>query len=254
MKEVKKEKSKDIGIRRLGFAAVASVLFCALLGFGVLYYYFAPRDNGMIVFEVPRLVGLDESRIGEVEGLEISREWIYSDEIERGKVISQNPHANARRKIAPGGRCPVTLYISLGERTENIPELSGIDSLSAAAALRSIGARVRTVAIYGDGEDGTVIGTSPEVGSEIREGDTVTMYVSRKRVNDPVAVPDFCGMEFSEAVKLALSLGLFVRDCEGSGLVVSQSIPEGARVMADSYISFETDGGSCEREWPPVIE
>lgn len=254
MKRVKKEKKRDIGLKRLGVAAVLSVVFCGLLGFGVLYYYFAPRDNGLVVLEVPRLVGLDESRIGAVEGLEISREWIYSDEIERGKVISQTPHANARRKISPGARCPVTLYISLGERTGTVPELCGIDSLSAAAALRSIGARVRTIAIYGEGEDGLVIGTSPCAKSEIREGDTVTVFVSRRRVKSAVTVPDFCGMEYGEAVRLALSLGLFVSGDEADGIVVSQSISGGAKVLADSYISFETDGGAREREWPPIIE
>ena len=254
VKKEKKEKKGDRGLKRLGIAALLSVVFCGLLGFGVLYYYFAPRDSGLVVFEVPRLVGLDESGIGEVEGLEISREWIYSDDVERGTVISQTPHANARRKIAPGARCPITLYISLGERTGTVPELCGIDSLSAAAALRSIGARVRTVAIYGEGEDGLVIGTSPSAKSEIREGDTVTVFVSRRRVRPAVEVPNFCGMEYSEAVRLALSLGLFVSGDEDEGTVVSQSIPQGARVVADSYISFDVDGDLREREWPPIIE
>ena len=254
MKKEKKEKKKDIGLRRLGIAALLSVTFCGLLGFGVLYYYFAPRDSDLVTFEVPRLVGLDESEIGSVFGIEITREWIYSDEADRGMVISQTPHANARRKIAEGENCPVTVYISLGERTERIPNLCGIDSLSAAAALRSIGARVRTVAIYGDGEDGTVIDTSPAFDSQIREGDTVTIYVNRRRIKDAIVVPDFRGRDLGEAVRLALSLGLFVGECDGEGTVVSQSLPEGARVMADSYISFEADGVSREREWPPLIE
>ena len=254
MKRVNKEENKNIGLKRLGIAALLSVIFCGLLGVGVLYYYFAPKSNGLIVFEVPRFVGLDESEIGIVEDVEIKREWIYSDEAVRGVVISQTPHASARRKIAKGEKCPVTIYISLGERTEKIPELRGIDSLSAAAALRSIGAKVRTVAIYGDGEDGTVIGTSPASNSEIHEGDTVTLYVSRQRVSEPVTVPNFCGKNFDEAVKLALSLGLFIGECEGEGKVISQSIPEGARVLADSYIRFETDGIVREREWPPVVQ
>ena len=254
MKRVNKEKKKGVGLRKLGIAAILSVVFCGLLGFGVLYYYFAPRNNGLTVFEVPSLVGLDENGIDGLDGVEIRREWIYSNEVERGIVISQTPHANARRKIAEGEKCPVTIYISLGEKTERIPELCGIDSLSAAAALRSIGARVRTVAIYGDGEDGVVIGTSPKCDSEIHEGDTVTLYVNRHRVKDPVTVPNFCGTELADAVRLALSIGLFVGECDGEGIVISQSIPEGARVMADSYISFETDGSAREREWPPVIQ
>ena len=254
MKRVNKKENKNIGLRRLGISALLSVIFCGLLGFGVLYYYFAPKSNGLIVFEVPNLVDLDENEIGGACGVEITREWVYSDEVARGVVISQTPHASARRKIAEGDKCPVTVYISLGERTEKIPELRGIDSLSAAAALRSIGARVRTVAIYGDGEDGVVVDTSPAQNSEIHEGDTVTLYVSKQRVREPITVPNFCGKNFDEAVRLALSLGLFIGECEGNGKVISQSIPEGARVLADSYISFETDGIVREREWPPVVQ
>ena len=254
MKKVKGEKKKDIGLKRLGFTAILSVVLCGLLGFGVLYCYFAPHDTGRAIVIVPALVGLDEGDIGDFDGLEIRREWIYSDDVERGIVISQTPYPNARRKITVGDRCPVTLYISLGEREELVPLLVGVDSLSAAAALRSIGARVRTVAIYGDGDDGVVIRTSPDFGDVIHEGETVTLYVSRRKVAEPLSVPDFCGMDAKAAVRLALSLGLFVGRCDGEGTVILQSIPSGARVMAESYICFDTDGTLHEREWPPVIQ
>ena len=254
MKRLKKEKTGKPRLLRLGMAALLSVMLCGLLGIGVLCYYFAPRDSGMAVFEVPDFVDRADNDIGTVEGVEIVREWVYSDEIGRGTVISQTPHAKARRKVSPGELCSVTVYISLGEKSERIPYLSGIDLLSASAALRSIGARVKTVAIYGEGDDGIVIGTSPNADEAIRRGDTVTVYVSRARVKEPIEVPDFCGRELGDAVRLALSLGLFVREIEGDGAVISQSIPAGRKVRADSYISFQADGGVHERAWPPVIE
>ena len=254
MKKTQENRNRDIGIRRLVIAAVLSVLYCTILGIGILYYYFSPRGGGTLALEIPSFIGLEESEIGSVEGMEIIREWIYSDDVARGRVISQTPYANARRKVVSGQNYPVTLYISLGEKTEKIPYLCGVDTLSAAAALRNIGARVRTVAIYGDGEDGCVIGTSPDFDSEIRAGETVTLYVCKRRVKDPIVVPDFCGMTIADAVKLALSLGFFVCDCDGEGTVISQSLPKGARVMAESYICFETDGVAREREWPPVVK
>ena len=250
---MEKSKKRDIGLWRLGIAALVSVILCGFLGFGVLFYYFAPRDGGLVTLEVPRLVGLTESEIGKIDGLEINREWIYSDEVVRGVVISQIPHANARRKVAKGDPASVTIYISLGERTEVIPDLVGVDFLSAAAALRSIGARVRTVAVYGDGEDGVVTGTSPKSGCEIRENETVTLFVSRKRIKEPITVPNFCGMAKDAAVSMALSIGLCLGECTGEGRVSSQSISAGIRVVAESYISFECDGGGAII-WPPHIE
>ena len=245
-------------LKRLFLWAVVLAIFCALLAISVLLYFFAPRDYDTYILEVPSFIGLDEGSIGECDRIEINREWIYSDEAQKGIVVSQVPYSGAKRKVKSGKACAVTVYISLGEKSERIPNLLGVDQTMAAASLRSIGARVRSVAIYGDGEDGIVLGTSPKENCEIREGDTVTLFVSRRRVASPITVPSFIGMEQSEAVKIALSLGLFIEDVEriGDGSCISaQSIPEGALVRYGSYISFKTgEVGMTERDWPPVPE
>ena len=245
-------------IKRLFLWAVIMALVCVILGISVLLYFFAPRDYDTYVITVPSLVGLDEKEIGSYDGIELKREWVYSDELERGRVISQTPYASARRKVRYGERCEVTVYISLGEKKEKIPALCGVDQISAASALHAIGAKVRSVAIYGEGEDGAVIGTFPKENVEIKTGETVTMFVLRKRVESPVTIPNFLGMEQSDATRLALSLGLFIGDIEndGEGMRVSaQSIPSGARVLRGSYISFKTGiAEERERSWPPVPE
>ena len=130
---------------------------------------------------------------------------------------------------------------------------------SAAAALRAIHANIRSVPIYGGGEDGVVLYTSPSANSEIRAGDTVTMFVARQRVEGSIRVPDFIGMGLSEAYRVALSMGLFVDGDESSVLsdiVTRQSIPDGSMVRRGSYISFATSEAieEKEREWPPVAE
>jgi hypothetical protein len=183
----------------------------------------------------------DVSEITYSDRIEIEREWIFSRDAENGKVISQEPYAGARRKVTGGQTCHVTVFIGLGEKRDSIPELSGKDQLSAAAILRSMGARVRTVPVCGDGPDGQIIGTSPMQGTKIKTGDAVTLFISRKRVDAPICVPDFIGMERQDAVTLALSIGLYIGyidEGEGGDIVTRQSIPEGARVLCGCYISF----------------
>ena len=255
MKRVSK-KSSDAQrrqMKRLFLWTAIMALVCAFIGIAVLVRFFAPRDRDSCVFEVPSFIGAEEDKIEVSRKIDIRREWVYSREAERGIVISQTPYAHARRKLRGGERCDVTIYISLGEKTEKIPDLYGTDYLSAAAALRSIGARVRSVSIYSDGEDGIVIGTSPEASQSIREGETVTLFVVRKKVDEPICVPDFCGMEASRAAELALSLGMFVLNDDFCGRVSEQSIPAGARVRQGSYISFKTEE-IRDRQWPPVVE
>ena len=258
----KREKTDKIAekrqLKRLFLWTVVLAIFCALLAISVLLYFFAPRDYDTYILEVPSLIGLDEGSIGEYDKIEINREWIYSDEAQKGIVISQTPCSGAKSKVKNGKTCAVTVYISLGVKSERIPNLLGVEQTMAAASLRSLGAMVRSVAIYGEGEDGIVLGTSPKENCEIREGDTVTLFVSRRRVLSPVTVPNFIGMEQSDAVKIALSVGLFIENVEkiGDGSCVSaQSIPDGALVRYGSYISFRTgEDGLADRDWPPVPE
>ena len=240
---MKKTKNKETRqIRSLVVIAVVSFATCAVFGIGMLVYFFAPRNTDAEVLTIPDLVGCVETEIPCGDCIEIEKEWIFSSDAEKGKVISQEPYAGARRKIAKGQTYCVTVFIGLGEKRECVPALSGKDQLSAAAILRSMGARVRTVSVYGNGSDGEVLDTSPMQGVKIKAGDTVTLFVSRKRVDSPVSVPDFVGMDRRDAVTLALSLGLYIGyidESEDGDLVTSQSIPQGARVLCGSYISFK---------------
>lgn len=239
--------------KKLFFFALLSLFIPILLGVGTLAFYFAPMERGTRVVEIPSYIGMNEDDLCDSDGIRLKREWIYSSNEEKGRVISQSPSADSRRKYREGETREVTVYIGLGEKLQRIPSLEGVDEISAARALREIGARVRSVAIYGDSDDGRVIGTSPTVGQKIKNGDTVTIYVARKRVNDTVTVPDFVGMRASDAAHLALSRGLLLDgDSDTDGEIIMQSIPSGSRVPSGSYISFKVDGGL--REWPPVIE
>lgn len=255
----KTEKEEKRLTRTLFLWAIALGLLCAGLLIGVLVYFFVPRDNDTYILTIPSLVGKNEGEVKSYSGLEITREWIYSSSAPKGRIISQMPYGGARRKIRTGEKYEVKIFVSLGDKTEKIPELSGVGVNSAAAALRSIHAKVRSVAVYDGGEDGVVLYTSPAANSEIKAGDTVTIFVSRARVEGSVKVPDFCGMELSEAYRMALSIGLFVEGDESTDLndiVTRQSIPEGSLVRRGSYISFASgeEKEEKEREWPPVME
>lgn len=240
-------------------AAMASGLLCIGLLIGTLVYFFVPRDNDTYILTVPSFVGKNEGEVKGDSDLEITREWIYSSTTPRGRIISQEPYGGARRKLRLGERYEVKIYVSLGEQTERIPDLSGVGVNSAAAALRAIHAKVRSVAVYDSGEDGVVLYTSPAANRKIKAGDTVTIFVARQRPIGSVRVPDFCGMPLAQATRIALASGLVIADgefAEPQSIVKKQSIPAGSMVRRGSYISFVSDEAVEEniREWPPVTE
>ncbi len=256
MKKHKKstETNPKQSLKRLFLLTALSGMLCAVVAVSTFVFFFIPRDRNTYILTVPKLVGLDGGNIASYPDIEIMREWIYSSDAEKGTVISQTPYAGARKKLKSGEKYTVTVFISLGERTANIPDLRGVGEMSAAAALRSIGARVKIMPIYGDGADGAVLYSSPGAETEIKEGDTVTIFVSRHRTDEPVAVPDMCGMTLSEAYRYALSIGLLISEDDSNkleGIVTAQSIAAGAKVKKGSYISFKTE--TEEREWPPIL-
>jgi hypothetical protein len=258
-KRNKIEKEEKRITRRLFFAAMASGLLCIGLLVGTLFYFFVPRDNDAYILTVPSFVGKNEGEVKGDSDLEITREWIYSSTAPKGRIISQEPFGGARRKLRTGEKYEVKIYVSLGEQTERIPDLSGVGINSAAAALRAIHAKVRSVAVYDSGEDGVVLYTSPAANRNIKAGDTVTVFVARQRPIGSVRVPDLCGMPLCEAYRIALASGLFVTNGEPNELqsiVTRQSIPAGSMVKRGSYISFMSDEATEEniREWPPVTE
>ena len=257
-KKNRTEKEEKRLTRRLFLWAVIAGLVFATLLISVLVYFFMPRDNDTYILTIPSFVGKNEDDLKSYTDLEITREWIYSSSTPKGRIISQTPYGGARRKVKAGGKYEVKIYVSLGDQTAEIPDLSGVGINSAAAALRALHVRVQSVAIYDDGEDGRVIYTSPPSGSQIKAGDTVTIFFSRQRQTDSVTVPDFCGFEAADAYRIALLSGLYVADTDGTDLskkIIIQSIPAGSKVLCGSYISFilEEATEEKEREWPPIL-
>lgn len=252
------KEEKRLTQRLFLWAVISGVFFIALL-VSVLVYFFVPRDNDTYILTIPSFVGKNEVDVKSYTDIEITREWIYSSSTPKGRIISQTPYGGARRKVRVGGKYEVKIYVSLGDQTERIPDLSGVSVNSAASALRALHTKVRSVAIYDGGEDGKVIYTSPSTGSEVKAGDTVTIFVSRQRPIGGVVVPDFCGLALSVAYRVALASGLYVVDSDKldlSKIIIKQSIPAGSKVLKGSYISFITEEAEepRERDWPPTVE
>ena len=255
MKRGKEDKKRGAGVLALGIVAAVSAAITLLLGAAVLFYYFAPSDGGAYVVTVPDYVGKKESGIEDGGVFEIQREWIYSADVPVGVVISQTPPKDSRRKISERrGRCPVKITVSLGEKIERVPDVVGMEYMSAAAMLRGMGAAVRSVSVYdADGEDGEVVGCSPCVSERLDVGQTVTLYVKRDRVERPIIVPNVVGRTQESACMELLALGFTVGDIEYSysadhaaGAVISQSLPPDIHVVHGTEIDLTVSLGSSD--------
>lgn len=131
-------------------------------------------SDGRQPIEVPDVTGrpADEA-VDAIEqaGLVAQVGEAYSDEVEKGRVISQNP---------PDGTLfrsdPVSVVVSLGPETVQVPDVEGDDADDAKAELEAAGLTVRTVVLLPAGPN-DVLRQAPAEGSTVRVGSEVTIYV-----------------------------------------------------------------------------
>jgi serine/threonine-protein kinase len=94
----------------------------------------------------------------------------FDEKVEAGRVVSQRPGASTVLKGSG-----VALVVSKGPPIVEVPDLRGQDYLAAKAKLEKLGLEVK----YGfdiPGGDNSVLNQSPGPGTNVRKGDTVTLY------------------------------------------------------------------------------
>jgi serine/threonine-protein kinase len=172
----------------------------------------------------------------------------YSDE-EPGTVARTDPEAGER--LSPGDE--VSVYLSMGPRSVEMPDLEGENVSNALAALEDLGFDPETLVeepVDAEGvEPGEVISTDPEAGAEADREEGVTLTISRG-----IEVPAVTGQELEEARRTLEELGLTVSVTEeeseevDEGLVITQSPDTGSTLGSGGEVSLTVSTG------PPGIE
>ncbi len=123
----------------------------------------------------------------------------------------------------------------LSEDKMTVPSLIGEYKLNAEEILREKGFNVKLV---GDGE--LVEDQLPEAGSEVNKNSTIWLFDKNNAdyYEILIAVPDFRGLTYQEASKLADEKGLKL-SFAGSGKVIGQSIYPGKRITTDKVINLK---------------
>ncbi|MGH2526242.1 MAG: PASTA domain-containing protein, partial [Actinomycetota bacterium] len=125
---------------------------------------------------VPRVAGRiveDATALLEDAGFVVARTDAFSDDVARGRVISQDP---ARGKNLQPGET-VSIVVSLGPEEFELPSFLGLGRDEAIARIHALGLEAQVVPVPG-GNGSTVVSQLPPVGETIRVGDTIAIYVA----------------------------------------------------------------------------
>jgi serine/threonine-protein kinase len=244
----KKERKKR---RRWPAAVLICVLIAGLLGFGGWYYL-----KGRFI-ETPPFVGLTQPKaeaLAAQNGLQITFENAYSEDVPAGEVISTSPITG--EPVERGGT--VIASLSQGPERYAVPDVAGKATADAEKAI--VDAHLQLGEVTQEYDDsvpvGAVISASVEAEKMVKPGTVVDLVVSKGPA--PVEITSFVGKPYEDAKKHYTDAGLKVVKAEdqndkkiAEGSVISQDPAEGTLHRGDT-ITFVVSKGPVMVEIPEL--
>lgn len=190
--------------------------------------------------EAEAMKALEELKLG----LKITVKDENSNDVKQGSVVRTEPAAGEKLKKGQ----EVILYISLGEN--KMPDLKNDTRSNAETRLRALDIGLDIIFLEeksDEVEEGKVIRTVPAAGTQLKENDDVTVYISTG--DGKVMVPPVIGFTKMEAISLLKDAKLMyeVREMYDptveSGKVISQSEKPNTKVEKGTVVVIDVSMG-----------
>jgi beta-lactam-binding protein with PASTA domain len=199
--------------------------------------------SGPATATVPALEGrtVDEAReLLEQRGLELGQqnEDETDDPREVGRVIQADPRPGTEVE----GGSAVNVVIGAERTTVQVPDVTNRQANEAEQILRQAGFQVQRQDPGNAGDQGTVVATNPQAGTQAPRGSQVVILIGG---GDTIQMPRLVGLEADEAVDRLRDRGHTgdvqtqtqqVQDEDDAGRVLQQSVDEGDTIPADQDI------------------
>ena len=240
------------------FFPIALGIACAVCFIGLVSVFYgldalnfgAPGTSSL---KVPDSVGVEYSEeiITELgfneEDYIVTVEYLTSNTVEKGKIISQKPSAGARRKSP----CHVTISVSIGPELVTFGDYLMMNWRVAQTRLRSEGYGVNIIREENAAiPEGYIYATEPMPGEKVAPGSMINVYVSAGTEQVLVTLPGFVGMTEREAKTFLDENNLLVGDVTytrspmKAGTVIATSHEAGVGAYAYvTAIDFVVSGG-----------
>lgn len=176
----------------------------------------------------------------------------YSSDVESGKATRTDPAQGT--EVSADSK--ITLYISKGEKQPDkvsVPLIVGMyvsDAASTLAASNLSDGGASAEEYSDEYDEGMIIRQSPEVGTKVNEGTSVSYVVSKgSKPADQVKVPSLTGKTLGEAISALNARNLTytevdIDSSEPSGKVVKVDPGEGTSVDVGTAITLYVSNGS----------
>jgi beta-lactam-binding protein with PASTA domain len=162
----------------------------------------------------------------------------FNAEHPKGTIIAQLPEAGA--SVKRGMKVRVT--VSKGAASATVPNLRGVSLREAKLMLEREGLAMGDLLWFTDDvlPDGVIIESRPGSGTVMKLNAKVQLVVNRKQTDVKVKVPDFVGLDFSEAKQVAEENYLIIGD-------VSYKVDD--RMLPETVLYQSIAPGSEVQKW-----
>ncbi len=209
---------------------------------------------------VPRVAGLrvpEARRVLERKGFEIVIERRSSASVPSGKVIGTDPGQGTRLEVGE----TVTLIASTGVETAAVPNVLGLDRVTATTQLRDAGFVVNANPTRSDEPEDQVLEQDPPAGEEVEVGTELTITYSSGV--GTITLGDYVGQKLSYAQRKLAAEGLSVSvdqrettDSSEDGIVLEQAPTAGTNMSPGDRVRLvvgelvEPDGTTTDTTTP----
>lgn len=203
-------------------AGVAAAFVVFAIAFVLVLFWLNNSRVPSIV--MPNMVGMTVEEVrNQYPKLKIVEEATeYNQDYEEGVIFDMSPPYRPNFQVKENATFHVK--VSLGKRKLKVPDVYGLDKVTAINTLRNENLNVKEILNYDDETPvDFVIKTSPERGQEIFEGQDIQVFISLGKPIEPVEVPLLIGLNLESAKRKLEEKGLTL----GEVMEINDSSPAG---------------------------
>ncbi len=210
----------------------------------------ASVDNTLVV-EIPQLIGEEYSEELaaqlKAQNIRLNVTMVNNDTYANGQISFQNPESGQTRKVASKDKyIDVEIQVSLGKSSFVLSDFANQEYRNVKIELEKQGVTVNFEEVFHDTViAGYVIKTSPAAGETVKNGDTVTLTVSKGKETTYSKMIDVRGIPVAEAKRNLANANFIVgsitkefSDTVPEGCVIRQSVEPG-QSTAQKYTAVD---------------
>ena len=237
----------DAPVKSPVLSAIKGIILSALIAllvFAGLAIYRGYTESQPKEFEVPNFVGMSLREASDLNAGRFNFTYVsrYSDDIEVDSIIEQSPAAGSK-KIKEGST--IELIVNSSDTNVTVPYInSSIGTEEIVSRIESVNLVPKVLYVESDKTAMKVDSVYPPVGSQLKIGSTVYVFVSKGVTKEKIEMPAIKGYTADEAAKMLADAGFtdyaveYDEDARaGKDEVVRQNPLQGSVIPSDYKIT-----------------